>query len=116
MMPPPMTTTSADAGNLGELSTWASGAGMCGSSSAHQIAITVVGADQRQKPRPPEVAWDGGPVEVAQRIEIQSAVDHLGHDPAHQGRHLCAVAAVAHRVVHAIALAGPRKTVPRHVD
>src|SRR5487761_550882 len=116
MMPPPMTTTSADVGSFAELSTVASGAGMRGSSSTHQIPIAVVSTDQGQKPWPPEVTRDGRPVEFAPRVQIESAIQNLGHDRAHQGRHLRAVAAVAHRVVKPIALAGPRQPVSRHVD
>src|SRR5689334_8585647 len=101
-MPPPMTTASAASGSCGLVSMWVSGAGMARRQSSDEILIAVIGADDRQEPWLSEVTRDGRPVEVAPRIEMRFALEHLGHDRAHVRGHVRAVAAVAHRVEDAV--------------
>src|SRR6185503_1300706 len=116
MMPPPMSTASAAGGRSGLVSIWVSGAGMAGEQSSDEILIAVIGAQNRQKPRLSEITGNGGPVEITPRIEMRLAFEHLDHDRTHVSGHVRAVAAVAHRVEEAVALAGARQAVARHVD
>src|SRR4030095_9827730 len=116
MMPPPMITASAVCGRSGLVSIGVSSEGMACRQSSDEILIAVIGAENRQEPRLPEVTRDRRPVEIAPRVEMRLAIEHLDHDRAHVSGHVRAVAAVTHRVEETVALAGARQSVARHVD
>src|SRR5689334_13093262 len=84
--------------------------------SSDEILIAVIRAENRQEPGLAEVTGNGGPGEVAPRIEMRLAVEHLDHDCAHISGHVRAMAAVAHRIENTVALAGSRQPVACHVD
>jgi hypothetical protein len=62
----------------------------------HPIQHLVVRPDERQEPRLAEMAGDGLPWKIGPRVAVDAANHQIGHDFAHMGGKLRAVAGITH--------------------
>src|SRR3990167_6274615 len=85
------------------------------SASGQPVLQPEVHAHGGKEPGGTDVTGNGRPGAALPGVGAFVAGHHLGHSLAHQHRHLRAVAAVAHRIEQAVALARMGQAVLRHV-